>query len=68
MQIQPPNTMTVASSPTLTVRLANFILGIKPLFNLMKGRARSMMINRAEEMGVMWRSRNAPSNGLAGRF
>jgi ubiquinone/menaquinone biosynthesis C-methylase UbiE len=51
--------MTVASSPLWTVRLANFILGIKPLFNLMKGRARSMMINRAEEMGVQWRSEAA---------
>jgi SAM-dependent methyltransferase len=59
-----PNTMTVASSPTLTVRLANFILGIKPLFNLMKGRARSMMITRAEEMGVMWRSEAANLQAL----
>jgi ubiquinone/menaquinone biosynthesis C-methylase UbiE len=47
------NPMTVSVSPT--VQLANFLLGIKPLFALLKGRARSMMIKRAETMGVQWR-------------
>jgi ubiquinone/menaquinone biosynthesis C-methylase UbiE len=52
--------MTVATSnPSpkmgLASRLVNGILSIKPLFNIAKSRARNMMIERAESMGVQWR-------------
>lgn len=52
--------MTVATSnPSpklgLASRLVNGILSIKPLFNIAKNRARNMMIERAESMGVQWR-------------
>lgn len=36
-------------------RLVNGFLGIKPLANFAKHRARSMMIERAESIGVQWR-------------
>lgn len=48
--------MSSLPAPSLTVRLVNGILGIKPLFALAKWRARDMMIKRAEGMGVQWRS------------
>jgi ubiquinone/menaquinone biosynthesis C-methylase UbiE len=50
-------TMTVAtnSAPRLASQLVNGILAIKPLANLAKNRARSMMIKRAESIGVYWR-------------
>ncbi len=52
--------MTVATSnPSpkigLASRLVNGILAIAPLFNIAKQRARKMMIERAESMGVNWR-------------
>ncbi len=52
--------MTVATSnPSpkigLASRLVNSILAIAPLFNIAKQRARKMMIERAESMGVNWR-------------
>jgi len=52
--------MTVANSnPSpkigLASRLVNGILAIAPLFNIAKQRARKMMIERAESMGVNWR-------------
>ncbi|WP_416666627.1 class I SAM-dependent methyltransferase [Egbenema bharatensis] len=49
--------MVVTSSPTpsLTAQLVNGILAIKPLFSLAKHQARSMMIKRAESIGVYWR-------------
>jgi ubiquinone/menaquinone biosynthesis C-methylase UbiE len=46
--------MTVAA-PTLTSRLVNGILAIKPIANLAKHQARTMMIKRAESIGVYWR-------------
>lgn len=56
-------------APTLTTRLVNGILGIKPLASLAKRRARSMMIQRANAIGVYWleevqklRSRNSTSD------
>jgi ubiquinone/menaquinone biosynthesis C-methylase UbiE len=55
-------TSSIASTPTqppFSVRLANQLLGIKPLFNLAKQRARSMMIQRAEAIGVQWRAEAA---------
>ncbi|WP_271252644.1 class I SAM-dependent methyltransferase [Pseudanabaena sp. Chao 1811] len=52
--------MTVANSAPspkigLASRLVNGILAISPLFNIAKQRARKMMIERAESMGVNWR-------------
>lgn len=48
-----------ANSPQIELglasRLVNSILAIKPLANFAKGRARNMMINRAESIGVPWR-------------
>jgi ubiquinone/menaquinone biosynthesis C-methylase UbiE len=46
--------MSVAA-PTLTSRLVNGILAIKPIANLAKRQARTMMIKRAESIGVYWR-------------
>jgi ubiquinone/menaquinone biosynthesis C-methylase UbiE len=49
--------MTVAtnSAPRLASQLVNGILAVKPLANLAKHQARSMMIKRAESIGVYWR-------------
>lgn len=44
-----------ASSPGLASRLVNTLLAIKPLAHLAKQRARAMMIDRAEAIGVPWR-------------
>jgi ubiquinone/menaquinone biosynthesis C-methylase UbiE len=46
-------TATVAS-PRLASRLVNLLLGIRPIANLAKSRARRMMIQRAESIGVYW--------------
>ena len=51
--------MTVANSAPspkigLASRLVNSILAIAPIFNIAKQRARKMMIERAESMGVNW--------------
>ena len=51
--------MTVANSAPspkigLASRLVNSILAIAPIFNIAKQRARKMMIERAESMGVHW--------------
>lgn len=43
------------TAPRLASRLVNGVLAIKPLANLAKHRARSMMIKRAESIGVYWR-------------
>ena len=50
-------TTTVNTAPTLTSQLVNGLLAIKPLANLAKHQARSMMIKRAEKIGVPWRQR-----------
>lgn len=49
--------MTIAADkkPRLASRLVNGVLAIKPLANLAKNRARNMMIQRAESIGVHWR-------------
>jgi ubiquinone/menaquinone biosynthesis C-methylase UbiE len=64
--------MTVAanSSPRLMSRLVNGLLAIKPLANVAKHRARSMMIERAESIGVYWRQEVAAlrSRGQAVEF
>jgi ubiquinone/menaquinone biosynthesis C-methylase UbiE len=47
-------TLLARVQPTLTSRLVNGLLSIKPLFNWAKGQARSMMIKRAADIGVDW--------------
>ncbi|MCU0524413.1 MAG: class I SAM-dependent methyltransferase [Elainella sp. Prado103] len=42
-------------APSLASQLVNRILSIKPLADLAKHQARSMMIKRAESIGVYWR-------------
>lgn len=44
-----------SATPSLASQLVNGILAIKPLANLAKHQARSMMIKRAETIGVYWR-------------
>jgi ubiquinone/menaquinone biosynthesis C-methylase UbiE len=53
--------MTSATRPTVRLvnRLINGILGIPLLFNIAKQRARNMMIERAETIGVPWRAEAA---------
>lgn len=48
--------MTQVLNPTdrFVAKLANGLLAIKPLFQWAKARARSMMIQRAESIGVSW--------------
>lgn len=48
-------TAAVDHKPRLASQLINGILAIKPLANLAKHRARTMMIQRAESIGVYWR-------------
>lgn len=50
-------TTTVNTAPNLTSQLVNGLLAIKPLAKLAKHQARSMMIKRAEKIGVPWRQR-----------
>ncbi|PSB04056.1 class I SAM-dependent methyltransferase [Merismopedia glauca] len=49
--------MTTATLNTsgIASRAVNFLLGIKPLANFAKNRARQMMIDRGEKIGVPWR-------------
>jgi ubiquinone/menaquinone biosynthesis C-methylase UbiE len=57
-------------SPRLASRLINGILAIKPLANLAKHQARTLMINRAESIGVSWRQdvKTLRSRGTAAEF
>ncbi|GAB4242942.1 MAG: class I SAM-dependent methyltransferase [Elainellaceae cyanobacterium] len=48
-------TTTAKPSPRLASQLVNGILAIKPLASFAKHRARTMMIKRAESIGVYWR-------------
>lgn len=48
-------TASLKTTPRLASRLVNGILAIKPLAALAKHQARSMMIKRAESIGVYWR-------------
>jgi len=50
-------TTAVNTAPNLTSQLVNGLLSIKPLANLAKQQARSMIIKRAEKIGVPWRQR-----------
>jgi SAM-dependent methyltransferase len=45
----------VNPAPRLAARLVNGVLAVKPLANLAKHQARTMMIKRAESIGVYWR-------------
>lgn len=47
--------MTATSAPNLLSTVVNQVLAIKPLWNFAKGRARKMMVKRAEAIGVPWR-------------
>jgi len=47
------NTLTV--SPDLTTQLVSGLLNIKPIWAIAKKQARSMMIKRAERLGIPWR-------------
>ncbi len=49
--------MTATSAPNLLSSIVNQVLAIKPLWNFAKGRARHMMVTRAETIGVPWRER-----------
>ncbi|MGB3203208.1 MAG: class I SAM-dependent methyltransferase [Nodosilinea sp.] len=49
--------MTATSTPNLLSSVVNQVLAIKPLWNFAKGRARHMMVTRAETIGVPWRER-----------
>lgn len=49
--------MTIAAAPSLISRVVNQVLAIKPLWNWAKGQARTMMIKRAESIGVDWQGR-----------
>lgn len=48
-------TATTFVQPGLASRLVNGLLAIKPLANFARSRARKMMIERAEGMGIPWR-------------
>jgi ubiquinone/menaquinone biosynthesis C-methylase UbiE len=50
-------TATVNTTSTLASQFVNVLLSIKPLANLAKHQARTMMIKRAEKIGVPWRQR-----------
>ncbi|MGC1396873.1 MAG: SAM-dependent methyltransferase, partial [Coleofasciculaceae cyanobacterium] len=50
-------TITANTKPNVASGLVNGLLAIKPLANLAKHQARSMMIKRAEKIGVPWRQR-----------
>jgi ubiquinone/menaquinone biosynthesis C-methylase UbiE len=47
-------TTTINTTDTLTSKLVNGLLSIKPLADIAKHQARTMMIKRAEEIGVPW--------------
>ncbi|MEM9566842.1 MAG: methyltransferase domain-containing protein [Cyanobacteria bacterium P01_E01_bin.34] len=42
----------------LSVRLVNGLLAIKPLFRWVKSKARKRMVDRAEDMGIGWRTQS----------
>lgn len=69
VQATPVQTTPNSLSSRLATQLVNGLLAIKPLANLAKNRARTMMIERAESIGVYWRdevaklrSRNTSTN------
>lgn len=48
-------TTSISQPPDFASRLVNGVLGIRPLADLAKNRARKMMIQRAENLGISWR-------------
>jgi ubiquinone/menaquinone biosynthesis C-methylase UbiE len=48
-------TTSISQNPDLASRLVNTVLGIRPLASFAKNRARKMMIQRAENLGISWR-------------
>jgi ubiquinone/menaquinone biosynthesis C-methylase UbiE len=48
-------TATPFTKPSITSQIVNGLLAIKPLANFAKSRARRMMIERAERLGIPWR-------------
>jgi ubiquinone/menaquinone biosynthesis C-methylase UbiE len=48
-------TATISATPGIASRLVNGLLNVKPLSDFAKQKARAMMINRAESIGVQWR-------------
>jgi SAM-dependent methyltransferase len=57
---------SAGASPNSLAWLANGFLAIKPLAALAKNRARSMMIERAESIGVYWRDEVKRLNARGG--
>jgi len=55
LDTRPLDTRANSLSSRLATHLVNGLLAIKPLANLAKNRARDMMIQRAESIGVYWR-------------
>lgn len=51
--------MPAIPAPTPTAAFVNQLLAIKPLWAIAKGRARAMMVKRAETIGVPWQARVA---------
>ncbi|MGB3788677.1 MAG: class I SAM-dependent methyltransferase [Phormidesmis sp.] len=49
------NTVATSLKTSLTTSLVNGLLGIKPLAQFARQRARQMMMDRAETIGVYWR-------------
>ncbi|MBE9242707.1 class I SAM-dependent methyltransferase [Synechocystis salina] len=46
---------TATPAPTAMSQVVNGLLAVKPLWNVAKWQARSMMIKRAERLGIPWR-------------
>ncbi|MDA0269389.1 MAG: class I SAM-dependent methyltransferase [Cyanobacteria bacterium] len=57
---------SATASPNPLSWLANGVLAIKPLANLAKNKARTMMIERAESIGVYWRDEVQQLNARGG--
>jgi ubiquinone/menaquinone biosynthesis C-methylase UbiE len=55
IKLQFSMTVTISSTPGIASRLVNGLLSVKPLADFAKQKARAMMINRAESIGVQWR-------------
>lgn len=45
---------TIQSQPSLSTKIINFLLNIKPLAEFAKSRARNLIITRANKIGVPW--------------
>lgn len=61
-------TAVTTSAPNFASQLINGILAVKPLADLAKHQARSMMIKRAESIGVFWRQEVQSLRSRNGEF